>query len=125
MCGNLCVQLNPETLRSLKWTIVKAVMSLLFSSLGVVIIHLLSDYSLFVKHTRNEASTITKIALFQLINSFLVPLVAFVISGDDPYRLWCALSLSLGLLLQLGEFHAMFHKLTVTLQGRPWSCQSC
>jgi drug/metabolite transporter (DMT)-like permease len=118
MCGSLCVQLNPETLRSLKWTIVKAVMSLLFSSLGVVIIHLLSDYSLFVKHTRNEASTITKIALFQIINSFLVPLVAFVVSGNDPYRLWCALSLS-GIVAAAARVSSMFHKVTITLQGRP------
>jgi hypothetical protein len=85
----LCVQLSLDTLVSLKWTIAKTVLTLSFSALGILLIHYISDYSLFVKHTRNEGSTITKIALFQLINSFLVPVAAFFVSGPDSFQLWC------------------------------------
>lgn len=58
------------------WTIVKTVVVLLFSNLGIGLIHILSDYSLFTTYTHNVGSTVTKIAVFQLINSFAVPLVA-------------------------------------------------
>ena len=83
------LQFNIDTVDSLKWTIIKTVLTLMFSALGILLIHYISDFSLFLKHTRNEGSTITKIALFQLINSFLVPVLAFVAFGRDTSRLWC------------------------------------
>lgn len=86
--ASTAVQLSFATVESLKWTIVKTVLTLSFSALGILLIHYISDFSLFVKHTRNEGSTFTKIALFQLINSFLVPVAAFGFSGRDSFSLW-------------------------------------
>jgi hypothetical protein len=60
------------------WTLAKTVAVLLFSNLGIGLIHILSDYSLFLTYTHNVGSTVTKIAVFQLINSFAVPLLAIV-----------------------------------------------
>lgn len=59
----------------------KTVAVLLFSNLGIGLIHILSDYSLFLTYTHNVGSTVTKIAVFQVINSFAVPLIA--IAGWD------------------------------------------
>lgn len=83
------MQLNFDTINSFKWTIVKTVLTLMFSALGILLIHFISDFSLYLEHTRNEGSTITKIALFQLINSFLVPVLAFVAIIRNSSRLWC------------------------------------
>jgi hypothetical protein len=60
-----------------KWTILKTLSTLVFSNLGTGLIHILSDWSLFLKYTNNVGSTVTKVAVFQLMNSFLVPFLAF------------------------------------------------
>lgn len=58
------------------YTILKTLAVLSFSNAGVGLIHILSDNSLFLTYTHNVGSTVTKIAVFQLINSFAVPLIA-------------------------------------------------
>ena len=67
-----------------------------FGNWGIGLIHILSDYSLFLTYTHNVGSTVTKIAVFQLINSFAVPLIAIAGFGifrpggqQDEISLWC------------------------------------
>ena len=85
-----------------RWTVIKTVANLFFSELGLSAIQYLANYSLFYTRTQSVGSMVTKIAVFQLINSFAVPLAAFswdhwmnnLLNGvkgtSVGRRLWCA-----------------------------------
>lgn len=60
-----------------RWTVIKTLANLFFSELGLTVIQYLANYSMFYTRTQSVGSMVTKIAVFQLINSFAVPLAAF------------------------------------------------
>lgn len=90
-----------SSLTSWRWTVIKTLANLFFSELGLSVIQYLADYSLFYTRTQSVGSMVTKIAVFQLFNSFAVPLAAFsfdhwmnnLLSGVQGSsvgrRLWC------------------------------------
>jgi hypothetical protein len=80
-----------------KFTILKAIAALLFSNLGTILIQLTSDYELHTTSTANVGSTVFKLSVFYLMNTFVVTIIAVYIatrraniSNSSAQSVWCA-----------------------------------
>jgi hypothetical protein len=76
------------------WTLIKAIVTVLFSSIGETLILLTSDYELHSTNTANIGSAVTKLAIFMLLNSYVVAVLAVIIaarlqSGQSAEESWC------------------------------------
>ena len=75
------------------WTLIKAVVTVGFSSVGQMVIQLTSDYERHSTSTATLGSSITKLSIFSLLNSYVIAILA-VVSVDtekydeDPASFW-------------------------------------
>lgn len=92
------MQKATDALKLWKFTIGKAIATMLFSGLGTVLCLFITDIELYLTSTQHTASMVVKLTVFNLLNGFVVPLIAIATSkpdvdkgiGDDQgMRLWC------------------------------------
>ena len=72
--------------------ILKAVSTFIFSSIGSLLINLTTNYELHQTSTASIGATVTKLAIFNLMNSFVIAIIAVeAATRDDGVSVWCAL----------------------------------
>jgi hypothetical protein len=90
---NLTAKDLTESAKAWKFTIMKAIATAIFSSCGSMLIGFISDIELYMTTNKYVGATLSKLSIYMLINSFVVPVAAIALSdvidnGSERTGLW-------------------------------------